>query len=349
MEGRRTHYQRLQRTSVQSLSAPDSQRTLSVLDFDYVYDSERLERFERRHNAVVEVETVANSARAIERLRADPTPDLVALGNYAVPQAIAEDLLKPIAVNQIAGYDSVFDQLKRGYFEQGTSVYAVPRSFGQTLLCYRTDRVDSPVTTWRALWRGDVGVPMFRDDAQLALLHATMDPSLPVTDVSDGVDTDTLRRTFEDMLHQITHLWQTADGSQALFRRLAPVDAGPLWRFAAERLRRMGEPVQIVRPDAGVKGWFIQFVQPAGGGADSLARTFIEAWYDSLGWDSLMQPRGIAIPSRDVFERYEVDVEAYGLDAFEQFIEQPPLPRETAERCRQAWAHAKQTTGLDDE
>ncbi|MFB6224418.1 MAG: PotD/PotF family extracellular solute-binding protein [Haloarcula sp.] len=349
MKDRRNHLQRLQSTSVQSLSATDSQRTLSILDFSYVHDGARLERFERKHNAVVEVETVTSSAEAIRRLNSDPVPDLAALGNYAVPKAISEDLLKPISIGQITGYESIFDQLKRGYFERRADVYAVPRSFGQTPLCYRTDRVSSPVTTWRALWRGDIADPMFRDDAQLALAYATMDPKLPVTDISDGVETETLRQTFIEMLQEISQLWRTADDSQLLFRRLSPVDAGPMWRFAAEKLRRMGEPIQIVRPEAGLKAWFIQFVRPAKSGADSLAREFIEAWFDSLGWDSLMQPRGIAIPSRKVFERYGANIEAYGLNEFEQFIEQPPLQQGTVRRCQQAWAHAKQVTGLDDE
>jgi len=113
MKQRRSHLQRLRGTSTQSLSASDSQRTLSVLDFGYVYDNARLERFERRHNAIVEVETIANSAQAINRLKTEPTPDLAALGNYAVPQAIGEGLLKPVAVNRITGYQSVFDRLKR--------------------------------------------------------------------------------------------------------------------------------------------------------------------------------------------------------------------------------------------
>lgn len=349
MEKRRNHLQRLQRTSTQSLSATDSQRTLSILDFGYVYKSERLERFERQHNAVVEIETVANSAQAIRRLRTTPTPDLAALGNYAVPQAVTENLLKPIAVEEIVGYESIFDRLKRSYFERGTNIYAVPRSFGQTPLCYHADRVSSPVTSWRALWRGDVDVSMFRDDAQLALTYAVMDSELPVSTVSDDANTDTLRDTFVEMLRDITHLWQTADGSQLLFRRLAPVDAGPMWRFTAQKLRQMGEPIRIVRPESGVKAWFIQFVRPAQGGADSLAKTFIEAWFDSLGWDSLMQPRGIAIPSSVVFDRYGADMEAYGLDEFDQFIEQPPLQPETVERCRKAWTHAKQATDLNNE
>lgn len=349
MKQRRSHLQRLRGTSTQSLSATDSQRTLSILDFGYVYDNARLERFERRHNAIVEVETIANSAQAINRLNTDPTPDLAALGNYAVPQAIGEGLLKPVDVNQITGYQSVFDRLKRDYFNRGTDVYAVPRSFGQTPLCYHTDRVDSPVTTWRALWRGDADVSMFRDDAQLALAYATMDSDLPVQAVSDDVDAETLRQTFVEMLEGITYLWRTADESQLLFRRLTPVDVGPMWRFAARKLQRMGEPIQIVRPETGLKAWFIQFVRPADGDADSLARTFIEAWFDSLGWDSLMQPRGIAIPSQEVFDRYGADIEAYGLNEFEQFMEQPPLQQETVERCRQAWTHAKQATGLDDQ
>lgn len=349
MDRHQTHYERLQETSVQSLSKAGPQRTLSVVDFGYVYDSERLEQFERKHNAVVEVETVASSASAIDRLNSDPPPDVVALGNYAVPQAIAQELIKPMDVTQIEGYDAVFDQLKREYFEQGTSVYAVPRSFGQTVLCYRTDCIDSSVKSWDALWSGSFDTTMLRDDAQVALLYATTDSNLPVTNVSDDIAEHRLQNVFEDMLQPVDHLWQTVNDSQALFRRLAPVEIGPMWQFAARTLREKGEPIKIARPTAGMKRWFIQFVRPAQSDADSLAQTFIEAWYDSLGWDTLMQPHGIAIPSQQVFEKYEINPESYGLDGSRDLLEQPPLSLETVERCRKAWDQAKRTTGLHSE
>lgn len=342
----RTHRTRLHRTSVGSPSTAESERSLHVLDFDYVYNTAPLERFERRHNAVVEVETVANSAQAIDRLRSDPVPDLAALGNYAVPQALDRDVLAPIDTDRVEGYDSVFDELKRDYFARSGDVYAIPRSFGQTPLCYRTDRISSEPDGWNALWNGDIDRVMMRDDAQLTALYAVgaADGDLPESLAQLG--DDELRDLFVDTLACTDRLWRTADDSRAFFRRLEPVSAGPMWRFAALQLQERGEPIDVVYPPAGTKAWFIQFVRPAGGSDTELARSFVEAWYDWLGWETLMQPLGIAVPSQDVFDRYDADITAHGLDKFDRFVEQPPLSPAAVERCRDAWRDAKATVGL---
>lgn len=345
----RNHRDRLRRTSVGSFSTAESERTLHVLDFDYVYDEAPLDRFERRHGAVVEVETVANSAEAIDRLRSDPTPDIAALGNYAVPQALDRGMLAPLDADQVDGYGSVFDELKRDYFSRDGEVYAMPRSFGQTPLCYRTDRVASEPESWSALWNGDIDRVMLRDDAQLTALYASAAANDGAPEPLDHLGDDRLRDTFVDALAHVDRVWRTADDSRAFFRRLAPVSAGPMWRFAAVQLRRRGEPIDIAYPSEGTKAWFIQFVRPAGGHDTPLARSFIEAWYDWLGWETLMQPLGIAIPSRTVFERYDADIAAYGLDEFDRFVKQLPLSPATVDRYRRAWREAKSAVGLHDE
>lgn len=345
----RTHRARLRRTSAGSLSTTESERSLHVLDFDYVYDTAPLERFERRHNAVVEVETVANSARAIDRLHSDPVPDLAALGNYAVPQALDGEVLAPIDTDRIEGYGPVFDELKRDYFTRNGDVYAIPRSFGQTPLCYRTDRISAKPDGWNALWSDEIDRVMMRDDAQLMALYAVAAGSDGLTESLEQLGDDELRDRFVDTLARTDRLWQTADDSRAFFRRLEPVSAGPMWRFAALQLQRRGEPIDVVYPPAGTKAWFIQFVRPAGGSNTALARSFVEAWYDWLGWETLMQPLGIAVPNRDVFDRYDADIAAHGLDEFDRFVEQPPLPPAARDRCRHAWRDAKSTVGLHDE
>lgn len=343
--------ERLKRVSTRSLSR-SHEHTLRILDWGYVHESAVLERFERRHDVVVEVETAANSASVIERMAREPVPDLVALGNYAVPQAIDQGLLQPLDVDRIDAYDTVFDGLKRDYFDRNGKTYAVPRSFGQTPLCYHADRVETPPDSWKALIDGRVSPACARDDAQMTALYLSVLDGFAVSDTPlSEVDSDRLHDDFVDYLQPVEGLWQTAGDAQALFRRLDPVAGGPVWRFAARQLQRSGVPVEIVQPTEGTKAWFIQFARPAGSTADTLSRSFIDAWHDWLGWETLMQPLGIAIPSEAVFERYDADVSAYGLDDLNDFVEQPPLTAETVSRCREVWTEAKRTAGLanDDE
>ncbi len=335
----------LERVSVRTIHRRTDVRTLRVLDWDYVYDTAALDRFERRHDAVVEVQTVPNSATAMERLRTDETLDLVALGNYAVPEAIAADLLQPLAVDRLESYAAVFDELKRPYFEVDGQVYATPRSFGQTPLCYRTDRLTRPMS-WTVVQSGSSTPTCFRDDAQLAGLYAAVLSGRELTtEACEAVATDQLVDEFTTLLEPAAGLWATAAESQALFDRLDPVGAGPLWRFAARRLQRAGAPVEVVRPEAGTKAWFIQFARPAASSADELAAAFIDAWYDWLGWESLMRRLDIPIPTAAVFDQYDVDRATYGFDDFAQFIEQPALSAAAVDRYTDAWTRAKAATG----
>lgn len=341
----------LDRVSTRSLSGSSGPRTLRVVDWGYVYDGDPLRRFERRHDAVVQVETVPNSAAALDRLRREPTPDLVALGNYAVPRATEAGLLQPLGVEDLDAYDAVFDTLKRPYFEDDGRVYAVPRSFGQTPLCYRRDRVDTPPTGWAALVDGQVSSTCARDDAALAGLYASLvaDGDATVETLSD-VDDETLRERFASRLSRVDRLWRATGDARAAFRRLEPATAGPVWRFVARRMQRAGAPVSVVRPEEGTKAWFVQFARPAGSeaSADGLAEAFVEAWFDWLGWETLMQPLDIPVPSAAMFERYGVERETYGFDDFDQFVEQPPLPQPVVDRYERVWTDAKRAAGLDD-
>lgn len=336
----------LERVSVRTIHRRTDVRTLRVLDWDYVYETAALDRFERRHDAVVEVRTVPNSATAIEQLRSDDTLDLVALGNYAVPEAIEAGLLQPLALDRLESYAAVFDQLKRPYFEENGQVYATPRSFGQTPLCYRTDELTQPVS-WNVLQESQSTPTCFRDDAQLAGLYsALLNGRAPTVQACEAVGTDQLVDEFTRLLEPVDGLWATAAASQALFDRLEPVGIGPLWRFAARRLQRAGAPVEVVRPNEGTKAWFIQFARPATSTADDLAAAFIDAWYDWLGWESLMRRLDIPIPTADVFDQYDVERATYGFDDFEQFIEQPALSTTAVDRYTDAWRQAKAATGL---
>ncbi len=336
----------LERVSVRTIHRRTDVRTLRVLDWDYVYDTAALDRFERRHDAVVEVQTVPNSAAAVERLRTDDGLDLVALGNYAVPEAVEAGLLKPLALDRLESYGAVFDELKRPYFEADGEVYATPRSFGQTPLCYRTDRLSRPAG-WRALREPGATPTCLRDDAQLAGLYAALLADRdPTAEAFEAVGTDRLVDEFGTLLEPAEALWSSAAESRSLFDRLEPVAAGPLWRFAARRLQRAGVPVEVVRPTEGTKAWFIQFVRPAASTADDLAAAFVDAWYDWLGWESLMRRLDIPIPTAEVFDRYDVDRATYGLDDFEQFLEQPALSTTAVERYTDAWTRAKAAAGL---
>jgi spermidine/putrescine transport system substrate-binding protein len=322
--------------------------TLKILDFGYVHGEEQITAFEERHGATVEIQNAGSSARELSLLRSGRSDhDLLALGNYAVTPAIDDDLIRPIDLERVPSYAAVFDFLKKDYFERDGEVYGVPRSFGQTPLVYNADEVDTAPRSWQALWdeRYD-GVIGGRDDARLQFLYARaaygIEPLNPTN--ADRVDFDRMRDTLAEHVGLAGGLWGSGGDSVSLLRN-GQVTLQPAWNYVVRSLQSEGFPVERVYPDEGTKAWFIQFCVRNGAENPDLAHTFIEEWFTEMGYESLMQPSGIAVPSREVFESNDVPLSEYGLDEPDRFIYEEPKPQSLVEAYTEAWTEAKNRAG----
>jgi spermidine/putrescine transport system substrate-binding protein len=322
--------------------------TLKILDFGYVHGEDQITAFEERHDATVEIQNAGSSARELSLLRSGRSDhDLLALGNYAVTPAIDDDLIQPIDLEQVPSYADVFDFLKKDYFERDGEVYGVPRSFGQTPLVYNADEVETAPSSWQALWDDQYdGVVGGRDDARLQFLYARaaydMEPLNPTS--ADGVDFDRMREVLTDHVELAGGLWGSGGDSVSLLQN-GQVTLQPAWNYVVRSLQSEGFPVERVYPDEGTKAWFIQFCVRNGAENPDLAHTFMEEWFTEMGYASLMQPSGIAVPSREVFESNDVPLSEYGLDDPDRFIYEEPKPQSLVEAYTETWTEAKNRAG----
>jgi spermidine/putrescine transport system substrate-binding protein len=323
-------------------------RTLTMIDWGYVYNSGVIEAFEERHGVTVERQAAQSSANTLAQLRAGRADyDLVPLGNYAVTPAMEEGLIQPLDLEQVPAYDSVFDFLKADYFEQDGQVYGIPRSFGQTPLAVNTALVDTEVTALSDLWSDELaGLAGGRDDARLQVLYRNAAVGEPLNPTSaEDVDFDALRADLVDRLEGTAGLWGNGGESEQLLRN-EEVGVQPVWNYVIQTMQDDGLPVERVYPEEGTKAWFIQHCVREGAENPDLAHTFIQEWHTMMGYESLMAPNNIAVPNSQVFAEQDVDRAAYGLDDPGQFIYEEPKPQSLVQRYTETWNEAKTEADL---
>ena len=321
-----------------------SKPTLTMIDWGYVYNNDVLADFEDRHDCTVERQAAQGSAETLSLLRSGRSDhDLVPLGNYAVTPAMNEGLIEPIDLDRVPSYGDVFGFLKKDYFEQDGDVYGVPRSFGQTPLAVNTELVDGDVTALRDLWEDEAldGLVGGRDDARLQALYRNAAFGEPLNPTSRAeVDFDALKSDLVARLENTAGVWGSGGDSEQLMRN-ETVGVQPVWNYVIISLRNDGLPVERVRPEEGTKAWFIQHCVREGAENRELAHTFIEEWQSRFGYESLMEPFGIAIPNERVFEERDVEESAYGIDDPGQFIYEEPKPPELIQAYSETWSEAK--------
>ncbi|WP_299332415.1 ABC transporter substrate-binding protein [Haloplanus sp.] len=322
--------------------------TLRLLDWNYVYADGIFDEIERETGISVELQAAQSSAQSLSLLRSGRSDhDLVALGNYAVPPAIADGLVQPIDLDAVPAYDDIFEFVKRDYFQSEGSVYGVPRSFGQTPLAVNTDEISDDVTSLRALFDESYGGLIGgRDDARLQLLYERAafgsEPLNPTG--ADEIDFEATRRRLTTHVNLAEGLWSSGGDSEQLLGS-GEVAIQPVWNYVISSMQNEGVPVERVYPDEGTKAWFLQFCIPEGAENVDAAHRFIQEWHAGVGYDSLMAPSNIAVPNGRVFNENDIDRAAFGLDDPTRFIYEEPKPQSLIKRYQQVWTEAKSAAG----
>jgi spermidine/putrescine transport system substrate-binding protein len=319
-----------------------------MIDWSYVYSNDVIEKFESRHDCTIERAAAQGSAETLSQLRAGRADyDLVPLGNYAVTPAMEEGYLQPLDLDRIPAYGEIFDFLKKDYFEQNGEVYGVPRSFGQTPLAVNTDLVDREVTALADLWDPELeGLTGGRDDARLQVLYRNAAVGAPLNPTSAAeIDREALRADLVERLELTGGLWNSGGASEQLLRN-EQVGVQPVWNYVIQAMQSEGLPVERVFPEEGTKAWFIQFTVRDGADNPDLAHTFIQEWFTEMGYQSLMKPSNIAVPSRQVFDEQNVDPATFGVDDPDQFIYEDPKPQSLIQTYSRTWSEAKTEADL---
>ncbi len=320
--------------------------TVKLLDFSYVYPDGIFETIEEEAGVTVELQSSDSSARSLSLLRSGRSDhDVVALGNYAVSPAIQEGHIQPLNLDDLPGYDGVFDFVKKDYFTEDGQVYAAPRSFGQTPLAVNTDAVSADDVSSLSVLFDEAydGMIGHRDDARLQVLYErAANGKTPLNPTSaDQVDFADTRDNLRRHVELSGSLWNSGGDSEQLLRS-GQVAVEPVWNYLIYTMGQDDFPIERVYPEEGTKAWFLQFCVRDGAENPDAAHRFIQSWYDGVGYQSLVEPSHIAVPHESVFEQEGADRAEYGLDKPERFIYEDPKPRSLVEQYTETWNEAKQ-------
>lgn len=96
--------------------------------------------------------------------RSSTQADLVTLGNSWLENAIAEELIQPLDINELAGWTSLDPRFQKLVTKDG-KIYAAPYRWGNTVIAYRKDKLQEfnkdrveklEITDWADLWRPEL-------------------------------------------------------------------------------------------------------------------------------------------------------------------------------------------------
>ncbi|HHY47478.1 MAG TPA: ABC transporter substrate-binding protein [Firmicutes bacterium] len=209
---------------------------------EYVYKP-----FQQKYGAEV-VLSYGGSADIFARIRAqkaDPQIDVVTLTELMTINAIKEDLLWPLRKENVPNLADVWDKAQM-------PPYGPAILLAEVGIAYNTEKVKTPPTSWRDLWkpeyRGRVAIPSFGNASALAFI--VMAARL---EGGDEYNIDPGFKMLEKLEPNVVTTYASDSDVYALLERgeawLAVWYNGPAWA-----MRDKGFPIKYVRPKEGVPG-----------------------------------------------------------------------------------------------
>ncbi|HMN28493.1 MAG TPA: extracellular solute-binding protein [Caldilineaceae bacterium] len=236
-----------------------------------------IEQFEKQHNVKVVHDYFNSEDELLTKLRTSPGTYDVVLPNIAyVPPAIADGLLQPIDVTQLAVWSHLPDSFKSlPEIQQGGQTYAVPWVWGATSLVYNTEKFPAGINSLNALWdpqyAGQVG---FEDNYEDAVIFAALAAGLKPA--NQPQDLEAVRTKLEALSPNVGALWQTEDEFNRLFSS-GEITLGVYWSGATARAKnQLGLPIAFVIPPEGAIGWTDAWAIPTAAPNPTMARAWID-------------------------------------------------------------------------
>lgn len=251
------------------------QRTLTVSGFGLnqnLIDKNITRPFEARCNCKI-VWEVGNNADRLAKLVArkdNPNVDVALLGDYFAQLAANQGLLERLDTSKLSNLNELYDFAKNplgGNFAVAFTTYAIS-------IAYRSDKITTPITSWRDLWRPEL-------KGRIALPNITTTQGPPVVWLINrafgGTDANTnpgFERLSALKANVVTYYNQSAQLA-GLFAQ-EEVWAAPVGRFAWGNLLATGKPLAWARLSEGQAGVSNVAVLVKGNRNQELAYQFID-------------------------------------------------------------------------
>lgn len=228
--------------------------------------------------------------------------DVVVPTDYMVQILKDANLLKEIDAASLPNGKNIEPSFLNPYFDDGRK-YSVPYLYGTTGFMYDSEKVDTPLTSWKDFFDapeslGKVGVMSDQTEVVNAALRATGGTTCTT-------DPDELQAA-QDLLTGFKPKVSTINSDGILDRLVAGEESIAMaWNGAAMRARLQKPSLVFVYPDEGMPLWQDNFTVPVGAKNVPQALTF-------LNW--MMDPQNSAAAAN--FQRY-----GSGITGVEEYLD----------------------------
>jgi len=129
--------------------------SINILTYDEYFSEQVVHEFEKEAGVKVEFTTFTNLDEMEALLRSRPAEfDLVITDGGTLADLIELQLVQAIDLTRIPNFSNLDSRFLDLAFDRGNQ-YSVPYMWGTTLIAYRSDKIENPEKSWKALWNKD--------------------------------------------------------------------------------------------------------------------------------------------------------------------------------------------------
>lgn len=181
--------------------------------------------------------------------------DLLILQPDSIQKVIDGGLAQDISPENVPNISSLFDSINER-FTVDDKIYAAGFSMGQLGICYRTDMISEPPSSWADLWKSEyestLGVPPLTYSAGLQFFWSQTD---------QGTDVDGAFDKMEQLKPNIAAFPDGAGTIQTLIQR-GDISMVPFWDGRAFAWQNSDQPIGFVYPEEGAVAAIASWVIP---------------------------------------------------------------------------------------
>jgi spermidine/putrescine-binding protein len=320
--------------------------TLNIFEWGIYCPDETREAFETANNVTVNCSFYQGNEELRARLQADHDFSVVAPSSNFIANFVERGLLQPLDLSKIANYADLLPSYTQGPW--GTidgQTYAVPYASGISGICYRTDKISEPVTSWAALLDE-------RYTDHIAMTGSSGDTAFISFALYLGIDIATLHETLDTSLPQLIDVIEQQNALNPLFYTSAEqqknyLATGDAWISTTDHglcstLRLEDVPVQFVVPEEGGWAWIDAWAIPADAPAPNLAHAWINHAISPESSATLMKKEGLFVVNPKAVELLPPDLaEAMAIPTDATIHEWPSYPEEAVQEMVSAYLEAR--------
>jgi spermidine/putrescine transport system substrate-binding protein len=226
---------------------------MSIATWPNYHDPETFEAFTAATGVAVQVNVFGSNEEMLAKLQAGASGwDLFVPTNYTISTYVKLDIIEELDLSRLPNYDPASESPR--FTSEGTidgKTYAVPKNWGTTGFIVNTDKVTTPMTSWKDFWEVAANEASGRamvHDYQLTTIGSAL---VSLGHSFNSIDPAHLAEAEELLISVKPHLYAISSDYQP------PIRAGDAWMSmcwtndGAQLNRDMPELAYILGSDGG--------------------------------------------------------------------------------------------------